>query len=138
VIPLFLEALSQGRSPRIQGDGKQTRDFTFVRDVVQANLLASEAPGVSGQVYNIACGRRTSLLQLVEMLNQLLGTDIGPEFVAARPGDVKHSLADITQAREDLEYEPTMDMLTGLRRTIEWWKATRGLPEVAKIQSIAG
>jgi len=131
VIPLFLQALSQGKAPRIQGDGKQTRDFTYIADVVRANLLAGEAPGVSGQVYNVACGKRTSLLQLVEHLNEILGTDIPAEHAAARPGDVRHSLADISSARADLEYEPTTDMLTGLRKTVEWWQKTRGVPAKA-------
>ncbi len=128
VIPLFLQALSQGRPPRIQGDGMQSRDFTYVGNVVRANLLAAEAPGVSGQVYNIACGERITLLQLLGYLNNLLGTNIAPEHVGARPGDVRHSQADISAARADLEYEPTTDLLTGLRRTVEWWRATREVP----------
>src|SRR5438128_191047 len=74
VIPLFLQAMLEGRSPHVHGDGQQSRDFTFVEDAVQANLLAAEAPGVSGKVYNIACGRRTSLLELIALMNRLLGT----------------------------------------------------------------
>ncbi|HTU18511.1 MAG TPA: SDR family oxidoreductase [Gemmataceae bacterium] len=122
VIPKFIEAMTSGRSPLIHGDGTQSRDFTFVADVVQANLLAAEAPGVSGKVYNIACGRRTSLLELVEHLNTLLGADIKPEHTDARPGDVRHSLASIDEARDDLNYEPTTDIVTGLRRCLEWWR----------------
>jgi UDP-glucose 4-epimerase len=122
VIPKFLEAMSAGRRPIIHGDGEQSRDFTFVSDVVQANLLAAEAPGVSGNVYNVACGRRTSLLQLVELLNRLLDSAIEPEHTEARPGDVRHSLASIERAREDLGYEPTTDMMTGLRHCLEWWR----------------
>ncbi len=122
VIPKFIEALTGGRPPVVHGDGQQSRDFTFVADVVQANLLAAEAPGVSGRVYNVACGRRTSLLELVEHLNALLGTHIAPAHAAARPGDVKHSLADIQRARDELGYRPTTDVPTGLRRCLEWWR----------------
>jgi UDP-glucose 4-epimerase len=122
VIPKFIEAMTSGRQPLIHGDGTQSRDFTFVADVVQANLLAAEAPGVSGKVYNIACGRRTSLLELVEQLNQQLGTDIKPMHTEARRGDVRHSLASIDEARDDLNYEPTTDVATGLRHCLAWWR----------------
>jgi UDP-glucose 4-epimerase len=119
VIPLFLQAMLAGRSPVIHGDGLQSRDFTFVADVVQANLLAAEAPGVRGKVYNIACGNRTSLLELVAKINDLLGTAIRPVHDAARPGDVRHSQADISQVRQDLGYAPRTDMVHGLRRCLE-------------------
>ncbi|MHB1423269.1 MAG: SDR family oxidoreductase [Gemmataceae bacterium] len=122
VIPKFLAAMTSGRRPLIHGDGQQSRDFTFVADVVQANLLAAEAPGVSGKVYNIACGRRTSLLEVVQYLNDLLGTDLQPEHTNARPGDVRHSLANIDEARDELNYEPTTDMVTGLRHCLKWWR----------------
>jgi UDP-glucose 4-epimerase len=127
VIPLFIQALSEGRSPYIHGDGEQSRDFTFVADVVRANLLAAEAPGVAGQVYNVACGQRTSLRQLAAYLNELIGVEIAPEHGPDRAGDVKHSLADIEAARTDLEYQPTNDMRSGLKRTLEWWTRQRGL-----------
>jgi UDP-glucose 4-epimerase len=120
-IPKFIAAMTNGRRPVIHGDGKQSRDFTFVADVVKANLLAAEAPGVSGKVYNVACGRRTSLLELVQHLNSLLGTTIQPVHTDARPGDVRHSLADIAEARDDLEYEPSTDILSGLRHCLTWW-----------------
>ncbi len=122
VIPKFIEAMTRGQSPVIHGDGEQSRDFTFVADVVRANLLASEAPGVSGNVYNIACGRRTSLLQLVQHLNGLLGTNIKPKHIEPRPGDVPHSQASIERAVEDLGYKPTTDIATGLRRCLEWYQ----------------
>ncbi len=107
VIPRFIEAMTAGRSPVIHGDGQQSRDFTFVADVVQANLLAAEAPGVSGQVYNIACGRRTSLLELVEHLNALLGTTSsrstqqrGPATCGtARPASTGHARNSATSRR---------------------------------------
>ena len=120
VIPLFIRALTSGQSPTIHGDGEQSRDFTFVADVVQANLLAASAPGVSGRVYNVACGRRTSLLELVALLNGLLGVSIAPTHTAPRVGDVKHSLADVERAREELGYRPTTDMKEGLSRCLAW------------------
>ena len=123
VIPLFIRALTSGQSPTIHGDGEQSRDFTFVADVVRANLLAASAPGVSGRLYNVACGRRTSLLELVALLNELLGTNIAPTHAAPRVGDVKHSLADIERAREELGYRPTTDMKEGLRRCLAWQQA---------------
>jgi UDP-glucose 4-epimerase len=122
VIPLFIQALAARRSPVIHGDGEQSRDFTFVADVVQANLLAAQAPGVSGRVYNIACGRRTTLLELVAHLNDLLGTAVAPAHAAPRVGDVRHSQADIERARSELGYRPTTDVLTGLRHCLEWWQ----------------
>jgi UDP-glucose 4-epimerase len=122
VIPRFIEALTAGRSPTVHGDGQQSRDFTYVVDVVQANLLAAEAPGVSGRVYNVACGRRTTLLELVAHLNALLGTRIRAAHTAARPGDVRHSQADIERARAELGYQPTTDVAEGLRRCLEWWR----------------
>ncbi len=139
VIPLFIQALSTDRSPTIHGDGEQSRDFTFVADVVQANLLASAAPGVSGRVYNVACGRRTSLLELVGLLNELLGKKIAPTHASLRLGDVKHSQAAIERAREDLGYRPTTDMKQGLRRCLEWWakRDSNGCATGAPIESAA-
>jgi UDP-glucose 4-epimerase len=125
VIPLFLQALLEGRPPTIHGDGQQSRDFTFVDDVVQANLLAAEAPRVAGKVYNIACGRRTSLLELVARMNALLGTAIEPVHAEPRAGDVRHSQADITAARADLGYSPRVDVAEGLRRCVEHFTAGR-------------
>ncbi len=128
VIPKFIEAMTSGRGPVLHGDGEQSRDFTFVADVVQANLLAAEAPGVSGKVYNIACGRRTSLLELVGYLNTLLGSDIEPTHTEARPGDVRHSQASISRACEELGYQPATDIETGLRRCLQWWLQQQGTP----------
>ena len=123
VIPQFIEAMTTGRSPVLHGDGEQSRDFTFVADVVQANLLAAEAPGVSGKVYNIACGRRTSLLELVGQINLCSWAPTSSRtHTDARPGDVRHSLARIDEARNDLKYEPTTDIVTGLRHCLEWWR----------------
>jgi UDP-glucose 4-epimerase len=123
VIPLFIQALCEGKSPTVHGTGEQSRDFTFVEDVIQANLLAAEAPGVSGRVYNVACGKRTTLLDLIGHINALLGTQIAPTHVAARLGDVKHSQAEIERAKKDLDYQPTTDVPTGLARCLKWWQA---------------
>lgn len=121
VIPLFLQAMLNGRSPTIYGDGTQSRDFTFVQDAVHANLRAAVAEGVSGNVYNVACGRRTSLLQLVHLMNQILDTDIEPTFADPRAGDVKHSQADITAAIRDLGYEPSVNIEEGVRRCVDFF-----------------
>jgi len=123
VIPLFLNAMLQGRSPTLHGDGQQSRDFTFVGDVVEANLLAAKAPGVSGKVYNIACNRRTSLLDLIETMNHLLGTTILPSYRDPRPGDVRHSQADITRAEQELGYRPETSIEEGLRACIDWMRS---------------
>ena len=122
VIPLFIQALTTGQSPLLHGDGRQSRDFTYIADVVQANLKASDAPAVSGNVYNVACGRRTSLLELIAYLNDLLGTTIRPTHGPSRAGDVRHSQADIERARGELGYRPTTDIRVGLERTLEWWQ----------------
>ncbi|MBI1913971.1 MAG: SDR family oxidoreductase [Planctomycetes bacterium] len=118
VIPLFIEAMAAGRSPTVHGDGRQARDFTYVDNVVRANLLAAAAAGVAGKLYNVACGRTTSLLELIAALNGLLGTSLIPVHTDPRPGDVRHSLADISRARCDLGYSPDIELIEGLRRTI--------------------
>ena len=119
VIPKFIEKILAGESPTIYGDGEQTRDFTFVTNNVEANLLACTAPNVGGEVINVACGERYSLLQLVELINETLGTKIEPIFEPGRPGDVKHSLADISKARELLGFKPLVDFEEGLKLTID-------------------
>jgi UDP-glucose 4-epimerase len=123
VIPLFLRAMLEGRRPTVHGDGQQSRDFTFVEDAVQANLRAAEAAGVSGRVYNIACGDRTSLLEIVARINALLGTAIEPVHDTPRPGDVRHSQADISAAQTDLGYQPRVNVDEGLRRCLAYFRA---------------
>jgi UDP-glucose 4-epimerase len=118
VIPRFITALAAGESPVIFGDGEQSRDFTYVDNVVDANVLAIDAPDVAGRTINVACGQRVSLNELVTELQSLLGTSVEVAYAAPRSGDVKHSLADITRARELLGYEPGVDLREGLRRTI--------------------
>jgi UDP-glucose 4-epimerase len=127
VIPLFLEALLEGRSPTIFGDGLQARDFTYVDNIVQANLLAAEAPRVSGKVYNIACGRCSTLLDLVAAINQILGTRIKPVHGKQRPGDVRHSQADITRSQADLGFCPCTDLEEGLQRCLDYYEVRRPL-----------
>jgi UDP-glucose 4-epimerase len=122
VIPLFIGAMLAGRRPTVYGDGLQSRDFTYVDNNVRANLLAATAPGVAGQTFNIACGERYSLLDLIAALNRILGTDIEPVFGPERPGDVKHSLADITRAQEELDYAVTVGFEEGLARTVAWYR----------------
>jgi UDP-glucose 4-epimerase len=122
VIALFAAALREGRTPTVFGDGLQSRDFTFVTDVVQALTRAAEAPRASGQVYNIGTGRGTTLLQLIDALNRQLGTNIAPKHAPARPGDVRHSRADISSARRDLDYEPAVRFEDGLAQTLRWFR----------------
>ncbi|MGB2728378.1 MAG: SDR family oxidoreductase [Halobacteriota archaeon] len=118
VIPRFINMVSENKSPVIYGDGEQTRDFTFVKDVVRANILAakSDAKGV----YNIANGNRISINELAEMIMKLMGKNLKPVHDAPREGDVKHSLGDISRANKDLGYEPRYSLEEGLRETIEW------------------
>jgi UDP-glucose 4-epimerase len=120
VIPLFLDAMAAGRRPVVYGDGTQSRDFTYVGDVVRANLLAATAPQAAGKVYNAACGLAVTLLELVAAINAMLGTRIEPEFAPPRAGDVKHSLADIALARADLGFAPAVSLEEGLRRCLEY------------------
>jgi UDP-glucose 4-epimerase len=122
VIPLFLTALLAGRQPVIYGDGRQSRDFTYVANVVQANLLAADAADAAGQVLNVANGRSTDLLTLLGSLNRLLGTDVAPIHAPPRAGDVRESMADITLARRFLNFDPPIDFEEGLRRSIEYYR----------------
>lgn len=123
VIPLFITAMLAGRRPTIYGDGTQSRDFTFVANVVHGNLLAADAPNVGGQMFNVANGQNTSLLTLIRLLNEMLGTQVKPQFAPPRVGDVKESLADITKARQALGYEPPVSFADGLRRSIDYYRA---------------
>jgi UDP-glucose 4-epimerase len=126
VIPLFITAILSGGQPVIYGDGLQSRDFTFVANVVHGNLLAADAPGVSGRVFNVAMGGSIDLLCLLASLNRLLGTDVKPLFADPRPGDIRESMADITMARRDLGYEPQVAFQEGLSRSIEYYRGVAG------------
>lgn len=122
VIPLFIAALLEGRRPTVFGDGLQSRDFTYVSNVVDANLLACQAPEAVGQILNVAAGRPYSLLDLLDTLNELLGTRIEPEFAAPRAGDIKHSVADISRAQRLIGYEPRIGFRAGLSHAIAWYR----------------
>lgn len=123
VIPIFVKKLMSNQIPEIHGDGTQSRDFSYVDNVIEANLLACKASQKAcGQIFNIACGARTTLNDLYKKLAQLLGKNIEPRYIAPRPGDVKHSLADISKAKSLLGYEPKFDVFTGLEQAIGWYK----------------
>jgi UDP-glucose 4-epimerase len=125
VIPLFITRMLAGEPPVIYGDGAQSRDFTYVDNVVQANLLAADAPATAaGHVCNIACGERMDLNELVAALNRFLGTDLQPLYEDPRPGDVKHSQADIGLARQLLGYSPIITTEEGLKLTVDWYRKT--------------
>ena len=124
VIALFIAAMSAGRTPTVHGDGLQSRDFTYVANAVQALLKASEAPGASGNVYNVGTGSSITVLDLVRSLNKLLGTNVTPEHGPPRAGDVRFSRADISRTRRDLGYEPDVPFEEGLRRTLKWYQET--------------
>jgi UDP-glucose 4-epimerase len=119
VISAFVARMSRGERPTIYGDGTQTRDFTFVANIVAANLLAMKSPTpLRGEPYNVGTGNRISLLDLVASLNTILGTDLKPEFLPARPGDVPHSQASIKRIATTLGYRPAVGLEEGLRRTV--------------------
>jgi UDP-glucose 4-epimerase len=119
VIPKFITAMLNDKSPIVYGDGTQSRDFTFVQNVVDANILACESD-ITG-TFNIACGRRITINQLIGMINDLLGKDIKPKYVDPRPGDIKHSLADISIAKS-FGYDPKGDFKEELRETVGWFE----------------
>lgn len=123
VIPLFIRAILNGTPPHINGDGSQTRDFTFIENVVQANIKALLFPGdLPHQIYNIACNERISLNQLWALLKELSGTDPGQTYGPSRAGDIHDSLADISRVKEDLGYKPLYDVKKGLAYTLNWSK----------------
>lgn len=126
VVSRFISALFSGERPVIYGDGEQSRDFTYIENVVGANLSAANAPGAVGKVINVANGARVTLNELLAELKDLTGKqDVTAEYLEPRVGDVRHSLADITMARELLAYESKVDLREGLKRTIDWWKTSR-------------
>jgi UDP-glucose 4-epimerase len=126
VVPRFVTALLEGNRPIIYGDGLQSRDFTYVENVVNANLLAAKAEGVSGEAFNVACGGRYTLLDLLGKLKQILRSDIEPIHEAARAGDVRDSQASIEKASQGLGYQVSVGFEEGLRRTVEWYRAHAG------------
>jgi nucleoside-diphosphate-sugar epimerase len=128
VISLFISALCEGRRPTIFGDGGQTRDFTYVENVVDGVLRATQANGASGEVINVATGGRISLRQLFEAVRERVGVDVEPVFDEPRPGDVRDSQADITKAKTILGYEPLVSFDEGLGRTVAWYRASAMSP----------
>lgn len=124
VIPLFIKAILENKPPVINGDGSHSRDFTFVANAVQANIAAmfTERSEAVNEVYNVACGEQTSLLQLFDALKQEAGSSLNPAHGPDRPGDVKHSLADISKAKSFLGYNPSISVEEGLRTTFSWYK----------------
>jgi UDP-glucose 4-epimerase len=124
VIPIFVSRLLSGSAPTIYGDGEQSRDFTFIDNVVDANLRACEGGPKGGESVNIACGTRYTLNALFEHVRELVRSDLRPHYAAPRQGDVKHSMADISKARALLGFEPRVDFVTGLRRTVDWYRSS--------------
>jgi UDP-glucose 4-epimerase len=122
VVPILVTALLDGVVPTIYGDGEQSRDFTYVANVVDANLLASESERGVGEVMNVACGVTVTLNELYERIKDLTGSETEPEYADSRPGDVKHSFADIGKARELLGFDPAVSFEEGLQRTVDWFR----------------
>jgi len=121
VIPKFIEAILSGQKPVVYGDGEQSRDFTYIANAVSANLKACTAPGAPGNHYNIACGDRFTLNRLLEILAEISGKKVTASYVDPRPGDIRHSLADIEAAKTDLGYSVEYDFKSGLKETFKWF-----------------
>ena len=122
VIPLFIGAMLSGKQPVIFGDGEQSRDFVFVKDIVLGNLLAADAEDTAGRVINLATGEQASLLELIAQLNGMLGLSVEPEYQPVREGDVRHSRADISLARDLLGYQPHFSLAEGLQQSIDYYR----------------
>ena len=132
VVSRFISALLSGERPVIYGDGEQSRDFTYIDNVVAANLSAADAKEASGKIINVANGKRITLNQLLDELKELTGNrNVTADYLEPRVGDVRHSLADNSMARELLGYEVKVDLREGLQRTIDWWKSSRFAQQVA-------
>jgi nucleoside-diphosphate-sugar epimerase len=123
VIPKFITSVLAGKSPTIFGDGTQSRDFSYVQNVIEANLTACVAPKQAlGESFNIACGGRITLLDLLNTINAALGTSVQPKFEPPRAGDILHSQADIAKAERFMGWRPSVDFNEGIRRTIDWYR----------------
>jgi len=125
VIPKFITCILKDEQPPIHGDGKQTRDFTYVANVVQANIKSAVTPGIKCEVFNIACGKAYSVLDIVKYVNKILGKNISPKLGPIRAGDAKHTLADITRAKKLIGFRPEIGFEEGLKRTIEYFKGIK-------------
>jgi UDP-glucose 4-epimerase len=128
VIPRFIAALLEGRPPLVYGDGTQSRDFTYVDNAVEANMLAADADGVAGEVFNVACGEMISLNALLDQLRAITGASVQAVHEERRPGDLRHSLADISRGRDALGYEPSIGVREGLSRTVDHLQAAQADP----------
>ncbi len=126
VVPKFIHCIMHDQQPPVFGDGKQSRDFTFIENVISANYLAATAPGIKHEVLNVANGKDHTVLQLVEVLNKIFGKDIKPQFLPVRPGDVFKTHGDISRIREKTGFEPLVDFEGGLRKTVEYCKKVWG------------
>jgi nucleoside-diphosphate-sugar epimerase len=125
VIPRFSTRLLSSQAPIVYGDGEQTRDFTYIANVIDANWKAATSPNIAGEAFNIGCGTRTSLNQLIEKMNDILGSRIQPKYEAARQGDVRHSLADVSKAVRMVGYSPAISLEAGLRHVLDWYRARK-------------
>jgi nucleoside-diphosphate-sugar epimerase len=121
-IPAFVTLILKDKSPTIYGDGEQSRDFTYIDNVVDANLLAARVKRTAGEVINIACGQAVTINQIIGMINKLVGKNVKPIYAPSRAGDVKHSLADITLARKTIGFNPAISFQQGLEKTIGWYR----------------
>lgn len=121
-IPAFVSKILKEQSPTVYGDGEQSRDFTYIDNVIHANLLAANAPKVGGEVINIACGQRVTINEIIGLINRILGKNVKPSYQPSRAGDVKHSLASIDLAQKIIGYEPVVSFQDGLRNAIAWYK----------------
>jgi len=121
-IPAFVTAILKDKPPTIYGDGEQSRDFTYIDNVVEANLLAARAKQTKGEVINIACGEAVTVNAIIDMINQIVGKNVKPIYTAPRPGDIKHSLADITLAQNLIGFKPLVPFRDGLQKAIDWYR----------------
>ncbi len=122
VIPRFINAILNQNNPTVYGDGEQSRDFTFIENVVEANILSCKNDRASGKIFNIACGNRYTINKLIAEISAITGINANPVFIESRRGDIKHSLADISSAREAINYKPKVDFKDGLKKTVEWFR----------------
>ncbi|MGI8727020.1 MAG: SDR family oxidoreductase [Solirubrobacterales bacterium] len=129
VIPKFITAILEGQKPTIFGDGEQSRDFTYIDNTVEANVLAASAEGAAGQVMNVACGERISLNELLTSLARISGTEVEADYLPARPGDVPHSMADVEKAREVIGFEPGVGVDEGLAKTFAYYSERAEAPQ---------
>ncbi len=121
-IPAFVTAILKNQQPNVFGDGQQSRDFTYIDNIIEANLLAAQAEHTAGEVLNIACGKAVTVNETIDIINDLLGKNIKPIYTDPRPGDIKHSLADITLAEKLLGFKPTVPFKQGLQKAIDWYR----------------